>query len=236
MYKKFKFKHKETIVTILVEEDNYYNVVVDAIFTARKAIESMIRKDPFFQITLEPYECKGFIVGRMCQASKIAGVGPMASVAGVIAQYAVERAVEEGANFIVVDNGGDIAMYLDRPLRIGLFTYHQKLCFEIDQRGFYAVCTSSGTIGHSISFGFADSATIFARDACIADAFATALCNEIKEDFGKEDIEKTLKFFWKKAKEHILGAVVVKRDMIGLVGEIPKIVKGEVRPDLITKG
>ena len=236
MYKRYKFQYKETIVTILLNDSSYYNVVVEAILTARKAVESMIKKDPLFHVTLEPYDCEGFIVGRMCQASKVAGVGPMASVAGVIAQYAVERAVEEGAEFVVVDNGGDIAMYLDKPIRVGLFTYNHKLCFEIDERGFYAVCTSSGTIGHSISFGFADACTIFAKDACIADAFATALCNEIKEDFGRGDIERVLKSFWEKAKEHVLGAVVVKGNVVGFVGNVPKVVKGVVKPDLITKG
>ncbi len=236
MYKRYKFQHKETIVTILLNDSSYYNIVVEAILTARKAVESMIKKDPLFHVTLEPYDCEGFIVGRMCQASKVAGVGPMASVAGVIAQHAVERAVEEGAKFVVVDNGGDIAMYLDRPIRVGLFTYNHKLCFEIDERGFYAVCTSSGTIGHSISFGFADACTIFAKDACIADAFATALCNKIKEDFGRGDIERVLKSFWEKAKEHVLGAVVVKGNVVGFVGNVPKVVKGVVKPDLITKG
>ena len=236
MYKRYKFRHKETIVTVLLNDSSYYNVIVEAILTARKAVESMIKKDPLFHVTLEPYDCDGFIVGRMCQASKVAGVGPMASVAGVIAQYAVERAVEEGAKFVVVDNGGDITMYLDRPIRVGLFTYNHKLCFEIDERGYYAVCTSSGTIGHSISFGFADACTIFARDACVADAFATALCNEIKEGFERKEIEKTLRSFWKKAKEHVLGAVVVKDEVVGFVGEVPKVVKGIVKPDLITRG
>jgi len=159
----------------------------------------------------------------------------MASVAGVIAQYAVERAVSAGANFIVVDNGGDIAMFLDRPLNIGLFTYSNRLCFSIEKEGYYAVCTSSGTIGHSISFGFADAVTIFARDACIADAFATALGNEIKEDFGKEEIESVLKDFWKRSKDYVEGAVVVKGDIIGFVGNIPKMVKAEISPDLITR-
>ncbi|WP_457550685.1 UPF0280 family protein [Archaeoglobus sp.] len=235
MYKRYRFRHKETVVTVLLDDDSFYGVVVEAILTARRAVESMIKRDPLFQITLEPYDCEGFIVGRMCQASKVAGVGPMASVAGVIAQHAVERAVEEGAEFVVVDNGGDIAMYLDRPVRVGLFTYNHKLCFEIDEQGFYAVCTSSGTIGHSISFGFADACTIFAKDACIADAFATALCNEIKEDFERKEIEETLRSFWRRAKEHVLGAVVVKNNVVGFVGNVPKVVKGVVNTDLITR-
>jgi len=234
-YKRFKFRHKETIVTILVEDEKFFKIAVDAILKARKEIETKIKDDPIFYATLEPYDCHGNVVGRMCEASKLAGVGPMASVAGIIAQYAVERAVSAGANFIVVDNGGDIAMFLDRPLNIGLFTYSNRLCFLIEEEGYYAVCTSSGTIGHSISFGFADAVTIFARDACIADAFATALGNEIKENFGKEEIESVLKDFWMRSKDYVEGAVVIKGDIVGFVGKIPKIVKAEINPDLITR-
>ncbi len=235
-YKRFRFKHKETVVTILAEDERYYKIAVDAILKARKEIENAIERDPYFYATLEPMDCDGEIVGRMCQASKLANVGPMATVAGVIAQYAVEKMVEAGAKFAVVDNGGDIAMFLDRPITVGVFTYSLTLSFEIDEEGFYAVCTSSGTIGHSISFGFADASTIFAKDACIADAFATALGNMIGRDFGKEEIERTLNDFWNYAKDHIDGALVVKDDIIGFVGKIPKLAKADVKPELITRG
>jgi len=233
---RFKFKHKETVATIILEEEKYYNIVVKAILEARRAIEEKIREDPLFHLTIEPYECRGFIVERMCYASKVANVGPMASVAGVIAQHAVERTVEKGAEFVVVDNGGDIAMYLNRPLRVGLYTYTQRICFEVNEDGFYSICTSSGTIGHSISLGFADAATVFARDACIADAFATALCNEIKDEFDKREIKSALMDFWRRAENFILGALVVKGEVVGFVGKIPRVVRGVVKPDLITRG
>ena len=232
-YKKYKFKHKETIVTILAEDDKFYEIAVNAILEARKKIELYIKRDPFFYVTLEPYDCKGEIVERMCKASNLAGVGPMATVAGVIAQYAVEKMVDAGARFAVIENGGDIAMYIDRPIVVGLYTYSLTLGLKIEKTGFYAVCTSSGTIGHSISFGFADAATIFARDACIADAFATALGNMIKDDFKKEDILRTLKNFWEKSKNYIDGALVVKDDIIGFVGDIPKFVNAKVKFDII---
>ncbi len=235
-YRRFRFKHKETIVTILAEDEWYYEIAVSAILKARKEIEDTIEKDPYFYATLEPMDCDGEIIGRMCRASKLANVGPMATVAGVIAQYAVEKMVEAGANFAVVDNGGDIAMFLDRPITVGVFTYSTTLSFEIDEEGFYAVCTSSGTIGHSISFGFADAATIFARDACIADAFATALGNMIGQDFGRKELEETLKIFWNYAKDHIDGALVIKGEIIGFAGRIPKLAKADVKPELITKG
>ncbi|HIP24999.1 MAG TPA: UPF0280 family protein [Archaeoglobus profundus] len=232
-YKKYKFRHKETVVTILTEDDKFYKIAVNAILEARKKIEVYIKRDPFFYVTLEPYDCKGEIVERMCKASNLAGVGPMAAVAGVIAQYAVEKMVEAGARFAVIDNGGDIAMYLNRPIVVGLYTYSLTIGLKIEKKGYYAICTSSGTIGHSISFGFADAATIFARDACIADAFATALGNMIKDDFKKEDILETLKNFWERSKNHIEGALVVKDNIIGFIGDIPKFVNAEVNVDIM---
>jgi len=223
-------------VTILTEDEKYYKVAVDAILKARREIEDMIKRNPFFYTTLEPMDCNGEIVGRMCQASKLAKVGPMATVAGIIAQYAVERMVKAGASFAVVDNGGDIAMFLDRPITVGIWTYSTTLSLMIEKDGYYAICTSSGTIGHSISFGFADAATVFARDACIADAFATALGNMIKHEFDRDEIERTLKDFWNEAKEHIDGAIVIKGNVVGFAGEIPRLVKADVKPELITRG
>ncbi len=232
--KRFRFKHKETIATILVEDEKYYKVAANAMLKARKEIENYISTDPFFLTTLEPYDCinaKG-IVYKMCRAAKIANVGPMASVAGAIAGYAVEETVKAGAKFIVIDNGGDIAINSDKELTIGI--YPTDLAFKI--KGKICVCTSSGKIGHSISFGFADAVTIFSEDCCIADAFATALANEIKEDFKQKEIEKTLNSFWNMAKNYVKGAVVVKDEYIGFVGKIPKLVKAKVNYDLITRG
>ena len=231
-YKRFKFRHKETIATILVEDEKYYDIAVKAILKARKEIENYIAKDPFFLTALEPYDCEAEgIVKRMCEAAKKANVGPMASVAGAIAGYAVEETVNAGARFIVIDNGGDIAINSDRELVIGI--YPTNLAFKI--KGRICVCTSSGKIGHSISFGYADAVTIFG-DCCLADAFATALANEIKEDFGQREIEDALKKFWDNAKNYVNGAIVVKDDFIGFVGNVPEIIKAEIDYDLITKG
>jgi hypothetical protein len=44
------------------------------------------------------------------------------------------------------------------------------------------ICTSSATVGPSISFGVADAVTIFSHDVALADAWATAVCNEIRQD------------------------------------------------------
>ncbi|MFW6194786.1 MAG: UPF0280 family protein [Halobacteriota archaeon] len=239
--KRYRYQHKETIVTILVEGDRYYDVAVNAILEARKEIESVIRSDPFFLSSLEPYNISGGpVTRRMVEAAEKAGLGPMASVAGMISQYAVEKMMEEGADFAVVDNGGDMAIYSQREIVVGVYTgTNIKLGFKIgpsdDMR---AICTSSGRIGHSISFGYADAATVFGGDACVADAFATALGNEIKEEANEESFTAVLEEFWEKCrdKDYVDGIFAVKGEMMGFAGEVPEVVRAEVDPDLITRG
>jgi len=237
-YKRYYFRHKETITTILVESDRYFEVAKKAMLEARKRIEEFIKRDPFFYSTFEPYDCKGEIVERMCRASKLAGVGPMAAVAGTIAVFAVERMVEKGASFAIVDNGGDIAMYIDEPVTIGVYAGSEKsIAFRIEPEDrIKAVCTSSGRIGPSISFGDADAATVFGYDVSVADAFATALGNTIKENYGKREIEEALKSFWENARRHVTAAVVIKDGAIAMVGDVPEIVAARIDVDLITKG
>ncbi len=237
-YRRYHFRHRETITTVLAEGDEYFEVAKKAMLEARKRIEDFIKRDPFFYSTLEPYDCEGEVVGRMCEASKLAGVGPMAAVAGTIAGYAVERMVEEGASFAVVDNGGDIAMYIDEPLTIGVYAGKEKsIAFRIEPEDrIKSVCTSSGRIGPSISFGDTDAATVFGYDASVADAFATALGNAIKGHYGKEEIEEALKTFWENAREHLTAAVVIKDGVVALAGEVPEVVAAKIDADLITRG
>ncbi|MFN3384397.1 MAG: UPF0280 family protein [Archaeoglobaceae archaeon] len=230
-YKRFKFVYKETIATILAESEDFYEIAVKAILEARSEIERYAMLNPMFLISYEPMDCEaGGIVLRMCDAAKLAKVGPMASVAGAIADYAVEKMVESGAKFAVVDNGGDIAICTDRELRVGI--YPTNLAFVIPPREKIGICTSSGKIGPSVSFGFADCATVIARNACIADAFATALGNRIKEDC---DLERVVFEFYEENRDHIMGLLVVKGEIIAFAGKIPRIEESKVDPELITK-
>lgn len=230
-YKRFKFAYKETIVTILAESEEFYKVAVKAILEARSEIERYAVRDPFFLISYEPIECNATgIVRRMCDAAKLAKVGPMAAVAGAIADFAVEKMIESGANFAVVDNGGDISIFTDRELRVGI--YPTNFAFVVPNGERIGICTSSGKIGPSVSFGFAECATVIAKDACTADAFATALGNRIRDDC---DIEKVVREFYEEFHKEILGVLVVKDEKIALVGEVPRIESSEVKADYITK-
>ncbi len=236
-YKRYNFQHKETITTVFAEDPELFIVAADAMMEAREEIENYIKNDPYLLSTLTPYHCEGKLIGEMSRASLLAGVGPMASVAGCIAGYAVDRMVERGASFAVVDNGGDIAMSIDEPIIVGVYTGHESsMAFRIEPKsGIRAVCTSSGRIGHSFSFGDADAATVFGEDPCTADAFATALGNEIG-DFGKEEIKKTLRNFWEGNKDHVIACTVVRDDVIGLAGKVPEMVAADMDMDLISKG
>jgi|Deesub1362A_J573_1020465.scaffolds.fasta_scaffold00172_49 hypothetical protein len=244
-YKRFKFKHKETIVTILAENEKYYEIAINAILEARRAIENKIKDDPIFLITYEPYKdsCEKStmseheVVRRMVEAANVANVGPMAAVAGTIASFAVESMVEEGARFALVDNGGDIVMYSHEVIKIALYTGNPlDIGFKMNPGGFYSVCTSSGTVGHSVSLGFADAVTVFSKNASLSDAFATRIGNEIKENYGKIEIQRVLEKMWDFTKEHIDGIFVVKGDIIGQIGKVPTVIRTKFEPDLITKG
>ncbi|MEM0203217.1 MAG: UPF0280 family protein [Archaeoglobaceae archaeon] len=230
-YKRFKFIYKETIATILAENEEFYEIAVKAVLEARSEIERYAMRNPLFLISYEPIECDaGGVVRRMCDAAKLAKVGPMAAVAGAIADFAVEKMIENGAKFAVVDNGGDISIFTDRELRVGI--YPTNFAFVVSPGKKLGICTSSGKIGPSVSFGFADCATVIAENACVADAFATALGNRVKEDC---DIEKVVQEFYEEFYDHIFGVLVVKDETIAFAGEIPRIEESKVDPDLITK-
>ena len=233
-YKRYFFRFKETITTILARDDETYRNAVKGMLYARGEIERFITKDPLFLTTLEPYDCEGDVVERMCHASKIAGVGPMAAVAATIAWLGVEFA---DADFIVIDNGGDIVMRIDEPITVGIYAGKiRSIGFKIEDCDIKSICTSSGKIGHSISFGFADAATIISENPSVADALATTLGNRIKEDYTKSDIENVLESFWKDYRRYIDCAIVIKDDVFAFVGDLPEIKRVEIKPEIITRG
>ena len=121
------FELRETITTILADEQSHIDAAVEGIIRARQAVERCIAGDPFFGATFEPYtpESDEPVVLRMVSAAKKAGVGPMAAVAGAIAWSGIEAMKEAGAGMGVVDNGGDIALFSDQE------TPHRGSCREL---------------------------------------------------------------------------------------------------------
>ena len=229
------FELRETITTILADEQSHIDAAVEGIVRARQAVERCIAGDPFFGATFEPYtpESDEIVVLRMVSAAKKAGVGPMAAVAGAIAWSGTEAMQETGASYGVIDNGGDIALFSDHELLIGVHAgsspISDRVAFAVPPTsGVLGICTSSATVGPSISFGIADAVTVFSPDVALADAWATAICNEIRPD----DTSVLLRV----NPDEVTGVFSVIAEWTGSYGMLPPLVRAHVKAGLITAG
>lgn len=160
------------------------------------------------------------VVRRMCGAAADWQVGPMAAVAGTFAEM-VGEALLAGSREVIVENGGDIFLGVDRAVDIGIFAgegspFAGRLNVRVgDGSGIRGVCTSSGRVGHSFSRGAADAVVAFGGSAAYADAAATAICNRVK---AAEDVERVVEA--ERRRGALLGLVVVMGDMVGAFGEM----------------
>lgn len=231
------FQLKETIVTISAREAGHIDAAKQAIRVQRSYLEQYIRSDPFFQVTLEPYDLprqSPRIVRIMAERSAAFGIGPMAAVAGAIAGFAVQAMTDEGATYAVVDNGGDICILNDQPLLVGIYAGPspiRDLAFEIPARTEpLGICTSSGTVGPSISFGFADAAVAVSQDMALADAAATALGNAVSATGPLEDCFSAVD------RPGIEGALVIRGDRLAMWKKLPPLLRAHVGAERITRG
>ena len=150
----------------------------------RGYVEAFINAHPDFTTALSPWRLDGpapQIVTDMINAGANAGVGPMAAVAGAIAEQ-VGRGLLKITNQVIVENGGDVFIKTAAAVTVGILAGKSPLSMQLgirlrcDQQP-AAVCTSSGTVGHSLSFGKADAVCVIARSCAVADAAATAIGN-----------------------------------------------------------
>ena len=229
------FEFRQTVATILADDPRHVEAAKAGMMLARKEVERQIAADPYFSATFEPYfpEAAGKTTDRMVRAASPAGVGPMAAVAGAIALAGVEAMVEAGAAFGLVDNGGDIALVSDREVRIGIYAGASPLsgraAFLLPPTDeVFGICTSSATVGPSISLGVADAVTVFSPDVALADAWATAICNRITRD--DTSVLDAL------AGTEVRGVLALVDDAVIRWGDLPKIVPARVDERLITAG
>ena len=219
------FIHKEAVLRICCEA---FTAVTREIVRQRVILEDYIRRDLIFRHTLEPLEVPADapeVAKRMARAAKIAGVGPMAAVAGAMAQLAVEAGLEAGAEEAIVDNGGDIYLKAVEPVVIALYAGGSG---KLGRLGLslqpcdtpLSICSSSGKMGHSLSLGLCDLATVIAKDAALADAAATRAANLVRT---VEDVEMALNTMV--AVAGVSGLLIVKDGHVGLAGWVPPLVR-----------
>jgi ApbE superfamily uncharacterized protein (UPF0280 family) len=219
------FTHHEAVLHICCDQ---FDVVVAQIVRQRRILEEYIARHPEFQSALEPIDLRADapqVARHMAWAARRAGVGPMAAVAGAMAQIAAEAALAAGAEEAIVDNGGDIYLKAVEPVVVALGTgttrLADRLAFSVEPHETpISICSSSGKMGHSMSFGLCDLATIVAKDAALADAAATQAGNLVKTiDDMDAALERILRI------DGVDGVMLVKDDRVGLAGHLPQLVK-----------
>jgi len=217
----FDISVKETNLNIQAVTD-LSDTAIKSVLYCRNQIETYIEHNPDFAASFIPILNPGpapQIIQEMVAASKLANVGPMAAVAGAVAEHA-GRSLLKHSREVLVENGGDIFLKSDSETIFKIYAentpFSMTMGIQVEQRDKpFGMCTSSGTLGHSKSFGKADAVTVLSDSCPLADAVATALCNQVKEakDIqGAIDKGKTI--------SGIQGIVILKGENIGLWGDL----------------
>ena len=182
----FRVAVKETDLWVSADQ-NLANETRDLIFNYRHQLESYIDSHPDFLTTLQAYPYDLYappMVSEMIKVATDIGVGPMATVAGAIAQF-VAKDLLQITDQVIVENGGDIFLSVNRQVTVSIFAgkspLNEKIGLMIPVRKMpLGICSSSGTVGHSLSMGVANVVCIISPSAVLADGAATALGNKIK--------------------------------------------------------
>lgn len=217
----FNVTMKETDLWVSAERDLSVETR-DIVMSYRYQLENYIQSHPLFLVTLNPYPPDPYaplIVQEMINATRDIGVGPMAAVAGAIAQLAAVDLLQS-SDQVIVENGGDIFMKMKRDAIVSIFAgespLSEKVGIKIPARIMpVGICSSSGKVGHSLSLGHSDVITVISASAIRADGAATALGNRLKT---KKDLEKVPE--WADAMGGILGGVAILGDAMVPWGDI----------------
>lgn len=218
---------KETDVFVRWDTDQA-DFAYRQVFKYRAAIECYIAAHPNFLSSLKPLpddELAPSIVQTMLTAGQKADVGPMAAVAGAIAEFVGQELLLFSRN-VIVENGGDLFIAAQRDVSVGIFAgespLSDQICLRIRKEEMpLGICTSSATVGHSLSFGKADALCIKSQSPALADAVATAIGNLVK---SKEDIRPALDAAMEI--ERVSGAVIILGKYLGAIGDMELVEPG----------
>ena len=222
----FTVQHMETDLWIGVDKESYVvtmpEVVYKQVIQIRQEFNNYYRIDPDFFTSLKPVipaKSVNNYIFRMCKASSRTGVGPMAGIAGLFAEEIGKKLLEKfSIRELVIENGGDCFISVQEPLIVHIFAGESPLSEKVGiiiqkSSSSLGICTSSGKIGHSKSFGKADAVMVVSPDTVLADQYATAICNQIQ---SREDIEKELNVI--EQNDELYAVAIVMENKIGYRG------------------
>jgi ApbE superfamily uncharacterized protein (UPF0280 family) len=229
-YRNETLNNSLTIFTVNVRESDIFvradndlrEITLSALHKYRSYLEAYISLHPEFLTSLRPVQFDEFappIIRDMIVAGRKADVGPMAAVAGAIAEYVGKDLLQYSKN-VIVENGGDIFIQSQHDIHVGVLAGNSPLSGKLSiiihkEEMPMGICTSSGTVGHSLSFGKSDAVCVKARSVALADAAATAIGNLVK---SKIDISRALRIGMKI--DEVLGIAIVCKDQFGAIGDI----------------
>ncbi|OAT85458.1 UPF0280 family protein [Desulfotomaculum copahuensis] len=228
----FQVVCKETDLDIGIRRERYSPELVQwvekLVRDVRGPLEEYVRRDPAFLKAHTPYQPlpgAPAIAVEMADAGRRAGVGPMAAVAGAVAGQ-VGKALCRRSRDVIVENGGDIFLRSACLRRIGIFAgqsaFTGRLALEIRPEDTpLGICTSSGTVGHSLSYGCADAVVVLSASPALADAAATAAGNLVQ---SPDDVQKAAGLA--AAIPGIAGVVVICGDKLAAWGRVKLVPAG----------
>lgn len=222
------FQIKESQCTVITDKRSAIKTAEKSIKHHRTQLEEYTRKNPKFLHTLKPLTPpeQPLVARLMAEAAQRANVGPMAAVAGVLADLAVKDMIEQGCKVAAIENGGEISATSDRPIDVALAAGDDPLSrrFGFRLTDFpIGLATSSGRFSHALSFGDAEAATIFCRDAGLADAAATAIGNVVKGEDHQQVIEQAINRAL--SIKGVNGVLILYQGLVGTAGKIPQLIK-----------
>lgn len=227
---KQSFTIKESQCTVISDKQEAIQAAMESIKRNRQDLEIYIKENPGFLYSLKPIlpPQKPLVAKMMAEAAQKAGVGPMAAVAGAIADLAVNDMKSLGCEVAVVEDGGEISAFSNTPVDVAVAAGNDPLSkrfgFRLTEFPI-GLATSSGRFSHALSFGDAEAATVFCKNATLADAAATAVGNAVigeNTSLGiKAGINRGL------AIEGVDGILIIYRGKVGMAGNIPEIIKVE---------
>lgn len=217
----FPVQYRETDLMVYAEKDLTEKTLL-LVKKYRSQVEETIAENPHFRTSLSPIDLKTpyGMIAEMLDKSRLAGVGPMAGIAGALAEF-VGRELLELTDEIIIENGGDIFIrsLQDRTVLVyagedSPFKDRVRLLLK-GQEVSFGVCTSSRTIGHSKSFGNTDAVVVIASSAITADVFATAIGNRVK---SPDDLDSAIEYI--QSFPEVSGALILIGDKMAVSGEI----------------
>lgn len=224
------FVVEESDCTVVTNYEPAIKKAMTQLVQDRAILKFFVKNNPVWQNSFVPMHTKdpAPIIELMEESAEICDVGPMAAVAGALADRMQMVMLEnKHVQVAVVEDGGEIAINSAEDIVIALYVLSNSLKAKLGFKfagGSTAVGlgTSSGQFGHSISLGEADTATIFAKNAALADAAATKICNAVKGEDHEKSILKGLDLADKI--DGLYGVFITRGKFIGKKGKIPDLV------------